>query len=229
MSTPTGPGRRAVLELVEVPRLPPGPGMGARARDEPWATGPRLQLEFVVDGVALSERLAATPARDPDTSWVEDPLNMPSVADLARPSSAAADLRRLAGVEPRDDDFWPLGPGRLPLYVCPECGDLGCGAITVHVDHTRPGQVTWSALRHEKGYEPADDLDLSAAGTFTFDADAYRQVLLEPVARLDDLAADERAAKARHRRQVPRRHTRRWFTRLLGGERSSRGHDARFL
>ena len=53
--------------------------------------------------------------------------------------------------------------------MCPECGDLGCGATTVHVDHTRPGQVTWSALRHENGYAPADGLDLSAAGTFTFD------------------------------------------------------------
>jgi len=194
--------------------------MGARARDESWATGPRLQLDFVVDGVALSERLVAVPAPDADTSWLEDPLNMPSVADLTRPLSAAADLRRLAGVEARDDESWPLGLSRLPLYVCPECGDLGCGAITVHVDRTQPGQVTWSGLRHENGYEPADDLDLSAAGTFTFDTDDYRQVLLEPVARLDALAANERAAKARHHREVPRRHTRRWFARLRGGEES---------
>jgi len=196
--------------------------MGARARDEPWATGPRRQLDFVVDDVALSERLVATPAPDAASSWLEDPFDMPSVADLTRPSSAAADLRRLAGVEPRDDESWALANGRLPLYVCPECGDLGCGAITVHVDHTEPGRVTWSGLRHENGYEPADDLDLSAAGTFIFDADAYRQVLLEPVARLDALAADERGARVPDRSELPHRHTPPRLARLLRGGASLR-------
>lgn len=214
MSTPTGPQPRAVLELVEVPRVPPAPGVDERAEYLPWLRGPQRQLEFVIDGLPLHERLLAVPAPDADTSWLDDQWGMPSVVDLSWPSYAAADLRRLAGTQARDEESWPLDPGRLPLYVCSVCGDLGCGAITVHVDHDRRGQVTWSTFRHENGYEPSDDLDLSAAGTFTFDADAYQQALLEPVGVLEALAADEREAKARHRRELPQRHATRWLDRL---------------
>jgi len=213
--TPTGPQPRAVLELVEVPRVPPAPGVDERAEYLPWLRGPQRQLEFVVDGVPLHERLTAVPAPDDDTSWLGEPFDMTSVADLSWPAYAADDLRRLAGTQPPDDKAWPLDPGYLPLYVCPMCADLGCGAITVHVDHTRPGQVTWSGLRHDSGLSTDYDLDLSAAGSFTFDADAYRQVLLEPVGVLDALAADEREAKARHRREPPMRHRRSWLARLL--------------
>lgn len=177
--------RRAVLELVEVDRVLPGPGVDDRAEYLPWLRGPQRQLEFVVDGVPLHQRLLAVPAPDTETSWLAEPFEEASVADLSWPAQAAADLRRLAGTEDRDDEWWPMAPGRLPLYVCPMCADLGCGAITVHVDHTRPGQVTWSGLLHESGLSAEYDLDLSAAGTFTFDPDNYRQVLLAPVGVLE--------------------------------------------
>jgi len=181
-----------------------------RAEYLPWLRGPQRQLEFVIDGVPLRQRLLAVPAPGTETSWLGEPFEETSVADLSWPAQAAADLRRLAGTQARDDGAWPLAPGRLPLYVCPMCADLGCGAVTVHVDHTQPGQVTWSGLTYESGLSIEHDLDLSAAGTFTFDAHAYRQVLLEPVGVLEALAADERAAKARHRRELPRR----WLDRL---------------
>jgi hypothetical protein len=185
-----------------------------RAEYLPWLRGPQRQLEFVIDGLPLHRRLLAVRAPDDDTSWLGEPFDLTSVADLSWPAQTADDLRRLAGTQPRDDKAWPLAPGRQPLYVCPMCADLGCGAITVHVDHTRPGQVTWSRLLHESGLSTEYDLDPSAVGTFTFDADAYRQVFLEPVGVLEALAADERAAKARHRREHPQRQARRWLDRL---------------
>ncbi|QQS03250.1 MAG: hypothetical protein IPK50_13120 [Fibrobacterota bacterium] len=46
--------------------------------------------------------------------------------------------RQLLGREPSD-----FPDGRVPLYVCPLCGDLGCGAISVKVSF-QDGCVVWS-------------------------------------------------------------------------------------
>ncbi|MCT1459619.1 hypothetical protein M3G03_08720 [Aestuariimicrobium sp. p3-SID1156] len=68
-----------------------------------------------------------------------------------------------------------LPAGRAELYVCRECGDLGCGALTVNIE--RGGQlVHWSQF----GWE--DDLSESYASVespmeFTFEASAYDETL----------------------------------------------------
>ncbi|WP_299040273.1 hypothetical protein [uncultured Pseudokineococcus sp.] len=196
--------RAATLELAEVPRGPGSPAVEDRAHYLPWLRGPRHQFEFVVDGTHLRDLLSAVDVPD-DTDGLGDPFDLVSVADPTWPAPAATGLRRLACVQARVDADWPLASGRLPLYVCPMCADLACGAVTVYVDHTQPGQVTWPALRHENGYSPDDELDLSAAGPFVFDADDYRATLLAPVAHLEALAADERAAENTRRRTQPRR------------------------
>lgn len=95
------------------------------------------------------------------------------------------------------------------------CADLGCGAVTVHVDHAGPGQVTWSGLRFESGLTPEYDFDLSSAGEFVFDAGDYRRTLLEPVRVLDALAADEEAAAAEYRRARSARAGRGLLERLM--------------
>ena len=41
-----------------------------------------------------------------------------------------------------------LTSGRVPLYVCAECWDLGCGAVTVRVTELDDCFV-WSELGHE--------------------------------------------------------------------------------
>ena len=46
--------------------------------------------------------------------------------------------RQLLGREPSE-----FPDGRVPLYVCPLCGDLGCGAISVKVSF-QDGCVVWS-------------------------------------------------------------------------------------
>lgn len=195
--------RPAVLGLLEVPRVPAGPGVGDRARYLPWLDGPQRQLEFVLDGTQLRDLIVAVQDPDPDVEGFTEPFDFASIGDLSWPAQTASDLRRLAGVQARDDREWPLAPGRLPLYVCPVCAGLGCGAVTVHVDHTRPGQVTWSGLRFESGLSTEYDFDLSSAGLFVFDAEDYRRTLLEPVGVLDALAADEQVAAAEYRRTRP--------------------------
>lgn len=184
-----------VLTLVEQDRTAPSsPGQRDRARYVVWLREPLQQLDFGVDGLLLSERLRTLDVPRPETFGL-DPFDMLSVADLAWPAAAASSLRQLAAVEPRSDD-WPLAPGRLPVFVCPMCADLGCGAITVHVARDQ-GTVTWSDFRMENGFSEAKDvIDLSALGPFTFDVAAYEAALLGPTGVLDALAADELAAHA---------------------------------
>lgn len=92
---------------------------------------PSKQLDFVVDGALLRERLRTLEVPRPELFGL-DPFNMSGVADLAWPKEAAIALQHLAGLELRSE-YWPLAPGRFPLFVCEMCGDLGCGAVTVAV------------------------------------------------------------------------------------------------
>ena len=45
-----------------------------------------------------------------------------------------------------------LTPGRVPLYICPECGDLACGCLTALVTKY-DDCFTWSAFGFENNYE----------------------------------------------------------------------------
>jgi hypothetical protein len=51
----------------------------------------------------------------------------------------------------------PLASGRVPLYVCGQCADLGCGAVTVALIRT-PESYIWkdfgSESHHDLGEEP---------------------------------------------------------------------------
>jgi len=68
--------------------------------------------------------------------------------------------------------------GRVPLYVCACCADLGCGALTVRVEKVEGG-ITW----RDFGWEWTDGGGISqpgylaGAGPYVFDADAYRAAL----------------------------------------------------
>lgn len=70
--------------------------------------------------------------------------------------------------------------GRVPLYVCAECGDLGCGAITALVERTPDGFV-WRDFAFENNYDGTmTDMDsYRAIGPFMFNKTEYWQVLNE--------------------------------------------------
>lgn len=71
-----------------------------------------------------------------------------------------------------------LDAQRLELYICPECGDLGCGAITC--DLTRSGdKITWSRFGYENGYDEAmsDFESYADIGPFEFNAAQYAEAI----------------------------------------------------
>jgi hypothetical protein len=107
------------------------------------------------------------------------------------------------------DDDWTAGlsPGRLPLYVCPECADLYCGALTVHAARAGSGDsetVVWSDFRYEDGLtDPAEMPDVTGLGPYIFKAAEYATAFEPPLVQLqqqaDRLAAAEAAWRARRR------------------------------
>ena len=131
-----------------------------RRRREP-GTGrtPRESLDFVVDGQSLLDRLGG-----PDLvgclGWGHGDLERAAVDRL---------LLRVSS---------PLPTGRVPLYVCGECGDLGCGAITARIERVADAFV-WSDFGMENDYEgeitryPA----WSHVGPFRFHKQEYWQAL----------------------------------------------------
>ncbi|WP_431922607.1 hypothetical protein [Amycolatopsis tucumanensis] len=94
-------------------------------------------------------------------------------------SALATDLppRALSG---EVDRLLLRGPSSLPdgrqvLYCCPECGDLGCGAITAMIIQ-QDDCIIWRDFR----WQDSQDQELESypdVGPFRFSADEYRNAL----------------------------------------------------
>lgn len=187
-------GGMSLLQLVPVARKAPAtPGQQERARYLSRLAEPGQQLDFVVDGQRLSQQLERFEVPNPDVFGLKG-FDFLSAADLVWPEAAISHLRQLAGLEPRSK-HWPLAPGRHPLYVCPMCADLGCGAITVDVLR-ESGTVTWRDFRVEDGMDHDDHIDLTSFPSFTFEAEQYEAALTAPLRMVEDLMLEEVAAKA---------------------------------
>jgi hypothetical protein len=67
---------------------------------------------------------------------------------------------------------------RYPIYVCPECGDIGCGAITVQIIETDDAYI-WQSFGYENNYDKSmSDFDsYKGVGPFCFRKDEYLHVL----------------------------------------------------
>jgi hypothetical protein len=77
-------------------------------------------------------------------------------------------IRRLLATEPGD-----ASDGRVSLYVCPECGDLGCGAITVRIEGTS-GEILWRDFGYENNYEAhVERGPFASLGPYRFDRVEY--------------------------------------------------------
>ena len=67
----------------------------------------------------------------------------------------------------------------MPLYVCAECGDLGCGSMTAIIDRT-PDAVTWRDFGYQNDYEKFEKTEVfDGVGPFIFDRAAYDAVLAQ--------------------------------------------------
>ncbi len=69
-----------------------------------------------------------------------------------------------------------LKTGRTCFYVCPECGDIGCGAITAKIEVTEKN-VIWKDFGYENNYSEPDLTGYKEIGPFTFDKKQYCTLL----------------------------------------------------
>ena len=64
--------------------------------------------------------------------------------------------------------------GRVLLYICPECGDIGCGAYAARI-RKQTTTVEWHDFAYENGYEAGRSIP--EVGPFIFDAKDYERVI----------------------------------------------------
>jgi hypothetical protein len=114
----------------------------------------RDYLDFVIDNIPLSERFG----------------DLISCVGWGLPSENEKNVRRLL-LEVSADFL----NNRRSLYVCPECGDLSCGAISVVIEETE-NQIVWRNFAFEYDYN--DDItEYSKIGPYIFDKKNYERVL----------------------------------------------------
>lgn len=115
----------------------------------------RDYLDFVVDGVSLSEKIGGDLVSC--LGWLVPEQNKKAVNQLML--KAESDLPE----------------HRYALYVCPECGELGCGAITAVIEKV-DDTIIWRDFAFENDYDgeiqPIDEVD-----KFIFDRAQYRNTL----------------------------------------------------
>jgi hypothetical protein len=116
----------------------------------------RTSADFHIDGQSLLRILASEGGGHGDFMGAFVQGHPESKADLAR------QLRLQA--EPSS------GSGRVLLYICPECGDIGCGAYSAKVGRDQE-TYTWGDFAYENGYE--DPRPLKAVGPFAFEVSQY--------------------------------------------------------
>jgi hypothetical protein len=76
---------------------------------------------------------------------------------------------------------------RRSLFICSECGDIGCGAVTALV--IRNGSsIVWKNFGYENNYEENVLFDdYRQFGPFTFDFAHYERALRQAIESLDAL------------------------------------------
>lgn len=117
-------------------------------------------LDFIVDGRPLSESVG----------------DQVSCLGWFVPEENARAARRLLLEEPAD-----LPNNRRTLYVCPECGDLGCGAVSLVVERAGD-KIIWRDFGYENDYEGIVHAEeFEEVGPFTFDRAAYGQAIRQVI------------------------------------------------
>jgi hypothetical protein len=124
-------------------------------------------LDFTIDGQSL---------------WGKIGRSRDSVSVLCRDFVLSETIRaanRLLLFEPADcpDD-------RRSLFVCAECGDLGCGAVTASIVR-EDDEIVWKDFGYENNYEQNIVMDeYRSVGPFRFDSAAYEHALFKAIEQL---------------------------------------------
>jgi hypothetical protein len=109
----------------------------------------RRFLDYAIDGDALYPQMLRRGFDTITPLWLDGPT-----------SHAIESIERLLGARPGDAPY-----GRVSVYVCAECGDLGCGAVTVRLI-VSVKSVEWREWGRQNNYE--DDVsyaDFHATGS----------------------------------------------------------------
>ena len=135
-------------------------------RQRPFAKSPnetfqseRNYIDFVIDGQSLTQRAGYDVVSVLCKEW----------AVVEREKS----VRRLLGEESADfpDD-------RRSLLVCGECGDIGCGAVSI-ILHFTDSTAIWQNFGYENNYEPEIHRErLKNLGPYEFDLGDYKSKLI---------------------------------------------------
>lgn len=114
----------------------------------------RNYLDFIVDEIPLSENFGDLISC---LGWAVQSENEQAVKRLLLEASA---------------DF---SNNRRSLYVCPECGDLGCGAVSVIIEQ-KENKIIWRDFAFQ--YDYSDDLtEYKRLETFVFDKIEYEKII----------------------------------------------------
>lgn len=126
-----------------------------RSRPGNSSQSARDWFDFVIDGRSLHEQTAAG--------------DMIGCLGWGLADYESGIIGQLLGETASD-----LQGGRVMIYVCPECGDLGCGALTVSVVRVE-GRIRWQRIRYENDCDPgATDINsYQTIGPFEFDVEQY--------------------------------------------------------
>jgi hypothetical protein len=116
----------------------------------------RDYLDFVVDGEPLSEKLGGDLASC--LGWFVPEENTKAVRRLLL--KAAAD--------------WPNN--RRSLYVCPECGELDCGAIMAVIERSGD-KIIWRDFGFQSNSDDVTPIRDYGDVSFAFDRAQYNQAL----------------------------------------------------
>lgn len=118
--------------------------------------------DFLIDGSSLFERLQQ---EHPVLDWI-------GCLGWGRDRVQRDQIDRLLLIEEAD-----LPRGRRSLYVCPACGDLGCGSIAVSIEKEN-GAFVWRDFGiHGDDYASEPQTRLEGIGPFYFEAEAYEQTI----------------------------------------------------
>ncbi|MBP2473596.1 hypothetical protein JOF53_002468 [Crossiella equi] len=91
---------------------------------------------------------------------------------VLRPGHLVDDVTRLLGEGPPS-----FADGRQALFVCPLCGDLGCGALSVWIEHTGD-EVVWTDFAWQTPFDELWPEGYEHLGPYRFPAGGYRAALL---------------------------------------------------
>jgi len=125
--------------------------------------------ELTVDGRPLRELLEFT---DPEDRRLDAAGRGPAGENVPVlvhnwPAAGVDGALELTGERPPE-----LASGRVLLYVCPACGDVGCGAVSAAMERSE-GTVVWRDFGWDVGWDDGEDEIRFAGGPFVFDRDQY--------------------------------------------------------